>query len=256
MSLVGRLEALYEGDGRAGRVFRVSLFVFDVSTIAYFLLTARAELDARLIAVDLAIGVVVALDLAARATIADSRLRFFLSLPTLADLVLLVSLAAPLLVGGNLGFLRVLRVLRLVRSFRLAAQLDRLVTDISINTRVSVAAANLVAFIFVVASLVWVWERDRSDQVGSFIDALYFTITTLTTTGFGDITLSGEGGRLLMIAIMVLGVGFFLNLIQAIYRPRKVEAPCGTCGLRLHDRDAVHCKHCGETIFIETEGET
>ena len=31
--------------------------------------------------------------------------------------------------------------------------------------------------------------------IGNYLDALYFTVATLTTTGFGDITLTGTTGR-------------------------------------------------------------
>jgi voltage-gated potassium channel len=33
-----------------------------------------------------------------------------------------------------------------------------------------------------------------------------------------------------------------------------VRYPCPECGLILHDADAVHCKHCGRSLKIETEG--
>jgi voltage-gated potassium channel len=35
----------------------------------------------------------------------------------------------------------------------------------------------------------------------------------------------------------------------------KVRYTCPDCGLNRHDPDAVHCKHCGRTINIATEGE-
>lgn len=250
------LRRLYEGDTRPGRWFRGALFVFDVVTVAYFLFTATSQIDATLIAVDLAIGAVVLADLSARIWIAGNRWKTVLSLGTLVDLVVVTSLAAPLFAGSNLAFLRVLRLLRLIRSFRLAQRLDRALRPLSINTRVSVAAANLAAFVFVVTSMVWVIEHDRNPDVQNYIDALYFTITTLTTTGYGDIILTDRIGRVLTIFIMIFGVGFFLQLIQAIYRPAKAEVECGECGLELHDRDASHCKHCGTVIRIPTEGET
>ena len=250
------LRRLYKGNDAAGRWFRGGLFVFDVLTIAYFLLTATSQIDATLIAVDVIIGAVVLADISARIFIAEKRWREIMSLPTLADVVVVASLAAPVLVGSNLAFLRVLRILRLVRSFRLAQQFDRSLSALRINTRVSIAAANLLAFIFVVTSMVWVLEHDRNPGVENYIDALYFTITTLTTTGYGDIVLTDRAGRILTILIMVLGVGFFLQLLQAIYRPNKAEVECEECGLSLHDHDASHCKHCGTVINIPTEGET
>ena len=250
------LRHLYDGDDARSRAFRTAMFAFDVLTVAYFLYTATAELDARLLAMDAAIGAVVALDLAARTWIAENRLRFALSITTLADILVLVSLLVPLVADSNFAFLRVLRLLRLVRALGAAQRLDDLLRELPINTRVSVAAANLAAFIFVVTSLVWVFEHQTNEELNSYVDALYFTITTLTTTGFGDITLDGRWGRILSIFIMVFGVGLFLQLLQALYRPDKVEQECPRCGLRLHDRDAIHCKHCGTTIHINTEGET
>ncbi|WP_214649988.1 ion transporter [Palleronia pontilimi] len=250
------LQTLYEGDGTGPRAFRIALVIFDLVTIAYFLATATSDLDTRLLVIDLVVAAVVLVDLGARLWIAERRMQFLLKLTTLADLIVVLSLLAPLIAGSNFGFLRVLRVLRLVRSFHLIEQLDKATQHLDINRRVVRAALNLAAFIFVVTSLVWVWEHDRNDNVETYIDALYFTITTLTTTGYGDIILTDRVGRILTICIMIFGVGFFLNLLQAIYRPNKVEQKCPECGLELHDRDASHCKHCGNTIYIETEGET
>ncbi len=246
---------LYEGGAVKARVFRFGLFVFDLATIAYFLATATSRIGAGLLAADVAIGFVVLADLAARFWIADNRLRFALSLSTLADLVVIASLAAPIVAGSNLGFLRILRVLRLVRTFRLTEQFDSFLDRLDVNTRISVAALNLLAFIFVATSIVWVVEHDRNPNLNTLVDALYFTITTLTTTGYGDITLEDRAGRLLTIFMMIFGVGFFLQLLQAIYRPSKANVTCPECGLRAHDRDATHCKHCGHTIYIETEGD-
>ncbi len=53
---------------------------------------------------------------------------------------------------------------------------------------------------------------------------------------------------------MVLGVGLFLRLLQAIFRPDKVRFECPDCGLLIHDMDAVHCKHCGRVLHIRDEG--
>jgi voltage-gated potassium channel len=61
-------------------------------------------------------------------------------------------------------------------------------------------------------------------------------------------------GRLLAVAIMVVGVGLFLRLARAIFMPAKVRHKCPDCGLMKHDPDAIHCKHCGLELKIETEG--
>jgi len=52
-----------------------------------------------------------------------------------------------------------------------------------------------------------------------------------------------------------VGVALFFRLAQAVFRPAKVRYTCPSCGLNRHEPDAVHCKHCGQTINIATEGE-
>jgi voltage-gated potassium channel len=115
---------------------------------------------------------------------------------------------------------------------------------------------NLLVFLLVMTALVFETQVGRNDEIGNYADALYFTVTTLTTTGFGDITLHGTYGRLLAVLIMIFGVSLFLRLAQTVFRPGKVHYTCPTCGLNRHDADAVHCKHCGETLNIPTEGMT
>ena len=47
----------------------------------------------------------------------------------------------------------------------------------------------------------------------------------------------------------------FLRLVQVMLRPDKVDYKCPDCGLKRHDRDAIHCKACGRVLHIEDEGD-
>jgi voltage-gated potassium channel len=123
------------------------------------------------------------------------------------------------------------------------------------NEDVIQSIINLSVFVFVMTALVYVLEVHHNPKINNYVDALYFTITALTTTGFGDITLEGTSGRILSILILLVGVGLFLRLIQTIFRPPHVTYECPDCGLKRHDTDAIHCKHCGRTLHITTEGE-
>ncbi len=86
------------------------------------------------------------------------------------------------------------------------------------------------------------------------LTGFYFTVTTLTTTGYGDVVLC-ETGRLVAVVIMLGGFGLFLRLVQSIFRPNKVYFRCPDCGLLRHYYDAVHCKHCGRVLNIESDDE-
>ncbi len=47
----------------------------------------------------------------------------------------------------------------------------------------------------------------------SFIDALYFTIVTISTVGYGDIHPVSAAGKLLSLGLIVVGIGTFLSII-------------------------------------------
>ena len=53
---------------------------------------------------------------------------------------------------------------------------------------VIIAALDLAVFMLVVSSIGYVTQHSMNPEIGDFLDALYFTVTTLSTTGFGDIT--------------------------------------------------------------------
>lgn len=52
----------------------------------------------------------------------------------------------------------------------------------------------------------------------SFIDAVYFTIVTLTTIGYGDITPTGECGRMIIASEGAMGFVLFATLASMIYK--------------------------------------
>lgn len=248
------VERLYGGSSRRARLFRYGLIVFDASTIIFFILTTPLDPTTAVLAIDVAIGLVILADLLARLWIAPSKPRMLRQVYTLADIVVVFSLLMAPLLWPNLAFLRVVRSLRLLHSYQVLRDLRGEAILFRRNEEVIISAVNLGVFIFLVTALVFALQVNVNPQINNFIDALYFTVTTLTTTGFGDITLIGDTGRLLAVVIMIVGVALFLRLAQTIFRPQKVRYKCPGCGLSRHEPDAIHCKHCGQEIQIETEG--
>ncbi len=250
------LRDLYTGSSQRATNFRYGLIAFDLATIGFFLVTAPDFPTPFILTADFIIGVIILLDFLARLWIAPNKVRMLRQLYTLADILVILTLLLAPFITTTFAFLRVLRALRLLHSYHVMRDLRRETAFFRRNEDVIVACVNLGVFIFVTTALVFTLEHRQNPDIKTYIDALYFTVATLTTTGFGDITMDDDVGRLLAVVIMVVGVALFLRLAQTIFQPRKVRYTCPDCGLTRHEPDAVHCKHCGRTIKIETEGDS
>ena len=248
-----RIRSLYMDDTPQAHRFRYALLTFDFATVLFVVVTSFFPHTRAVEITDAIFGVLILADFIMRFRIEAQKGRFLLRLATWADIIAILSFLAPI-AGEGLGFLRILRTLRLLHTYEL---LDRLRQDFTFfrrNEDIILAAINIGVFLFVMTGLIYATQAAINPAIGNYADALYFTVTTLTTTGFGDITLNGPGGRLLSVAVMIFGVTLFLRLLQVLFRPTKVRFECETCGLFLHDADAVHCKHCGATVHNRTAG--
>jgi voltage-gated potassium channel len=251
--LKGALRQLYEGATPQGVRFRYALLVFDVVTILFIIATSFLPSTDVTDVIDVLFGALILADFGARLFISRTPMRDLTRLATWTDIVAIVSFLAPL-AGEAGGFLRVLRTLRLLRDYQVLARLRSDFGFFRRNEEVIFAITNLGVFIFIMTAIVYETQKLRNPQIHNYADALYFTVTALTTTGFGDITLPGTTGRLITVVIMIFGVTLFFNLAKALIAPSKVRFPCPTCGLQRHDVDAVHCKACGTVLNIPDEG--
>ena len=253
MRLKKALHQLYNGRSETTDRFHYAVLVFDVLAVVYIVLSSFFERDSWMLAADLAFGVLMLADFLARLIISDDSIKFIKDPLNITDAVATFSFLSPLF-GINLSFLRVLRLLHLLRASRIRTVLLEDSTYFKRNEDIIKSSVFLFIFIFVMTELVLLTQHGINPEVNNFLDAIYFTISTLTTTGFGDITLQGTVGRVLSVFIMIFGVSLFLRLIQTIFRPAKVRFLCEACGLYLHEADAVCCKHCGKVLPIPSDG--
>ncbi|MCB1425803.1 MAG: two pore domain potassium channel family protein [Notoacmeibacter sp.] len=247
------MRSLYEDETPAAQRFRYGLLIFDIVTIGFVIVTSFFERSGMVETIDLVFGVLILADFIVRMLLEPKKGRFLLRLSTWADVAAIISFVAPI-AGEGFGFLRILRTLRLLHTYQLLSRLRQDFRFFRMHEDIVLASVNLGVFLFVMTGLIYALQVGINPEINNYADALYFTVTTLTTTGFGDITLTGTPGRMISVAVMIFGVTLFLRLLQVLFRPSKVTHECKTCGLFLHDADAVHCKHCGATLHIRTEG--
>jgi voltage-gated potassium channel len=248
---IDRLRGLYEGASPRAHTFRDVLFIFDITAILYVIVSSFLPANDVTEWVNRVFGVLVLADLMARIAISARPARELIRPLTIAEIVAAISFLWP--VGGG-TFLRALRTLRLLRTYAFLQRLRGASSWFRRNEDAVVAGTNLFVFIFVMTGVVYDTQHWSNPHIANYADALYFTVTTLTTTGFGDITLPGTFGRMVSVFIMICGVTLFLRLAQVLFRPNRVRFECPSCGLMRHDHDAVHCKACGNLLHIPDEG--
>lgn len=246
-----RLRELYHGQSSGAVRFRLWVIALDLLLIAFFIAAPFLRDYPAYLVVDYTVAFVLAVELGARALADVSVKTFFRRFSVWVDVFVLITLLFPLALF-NLAFLRVLRLWSLFHSEIFWDTIGRRYDDTRVED-IAKSLATLVTFIFVATGFVYASFARTHPGIDGYVDALYFTVTTLTTTGFGDITLPGTYGKLLTIVIMISGITLFVRFAQTLIRPYKVRFTCPACGLMRHDPDAVHCKACGILLNIPNE---
>lgn len=245
------LRRLYHGQSKAALSFQLAITVIDILTIAFFLVSLVARDWPAYLWLDYLVAAILAADIAARALASTDIPRWLRQVPVLVDIFVLITLLFPQ-TFFNLGFLRILRMWTISRSGTVWRPLER--RGYGQWRQLVQAVMNLVTFLLMAAGFIYVFFFRGSPGVTGYVDALYVTVATVTTTGFGDIVLPGIGGKLTAIVTMIVGITLFVRLGQEIFRPNKVYFPCPECALQRHDIDAVFCKACGHKLKIPDEG--
>lgn len=242
-----KLRQLYYGSTPQAQRFQLAILIVDIAIIAFFVVSPVLRDMSSFLWIDYSVAALLVLDMSMRLYVASDPSRRLRQLPFLLDILILVTLLFPESFA-NWGFLRIMRLWTLSHTGILWRPLTR--NGWMEWKGTAQAVVNLVTFLFVVSGFVYTSFFRGKPGFEGYVDALYVTVATVTTTGFGDIVLPGTWGKLTAIVTMLVGISLFVQLAQALFRPKKVYFPCPKCALQQHDPDAVHCKACGELLKI------
>jgi voltage-gated potassium channel len=248
-----------------GKAIDVGLLLLNLGFIALVVVETyplTAGQRGALWAVELSIATVFLVEYVLRVYGARSRLAEATNPYTVVDLLSVVPTfvvfggAGVAGVGAELGVLQLLRVVRILRFFRFTRDEEFFFGTVSVETlRVMKLLLTVVAIFFVSAGLFYEFEHGVNPDVRTFGDAFYFTVVTLTTVGFGDITPATRAGRFVTIAAILAGIILIPWQASKIVREwthrEQQNVVCPDCGLEYHDADASHCKACGHVIYQE-----
>ena len=156
------------------------------------------------------------------------------------------------------------QIFRILRFFRLFRYSNKYLIHLSSNDSNNIEKIFILRILFVIfcilylaSFLVLYFEEEVNPHINNFSDAFYFTLVTLTTVGFGDITAETQVGRFIVVFVIIIGLlvipwntGFLIKHI--VFSNTKIKCVCPNCHLIYHDRDSKYCKNCGTKIYIPT----
>ena len=127
--------------------------------------------------------------------------------------------------------LRLLRLFVLFRVFKIFRYTKSFTGMVSVLASKKFEFFTLFLFasvvIFISAVLIYVIEGNNpASSISDFFSAIYWSVVTLSTVGFGDITPVSSEGRFVTIFIIISGVGvlsFFTSLIVSAFNERLDE---------------------------------
>lgn len=146
------------------------------------------------------------------------RLRYVLSFHGLIDLLaILPFFLQALLPGLDLRFLRVIRIMRILKLSHYSTALEDLMAAIYAERAAFISALYLLALsILITACLMYYAEHDlQPDKMGTIPDAMWWSIVTITTVGYGDVTPISLWGKVIGAFTALSGV-FTVALLTGI----------------------------------------
>lgn len=181
------------------------------------------------------------------------RLRFMLTPLVLIDLLVLLPFYLPifypeLIIGHSLIFARLFRMFRLLRIFKLVrySRSAMILVNVFYAKREALlfTMIMLLLILIVVSNLIFLAEhKAQPDVFGTVPDALWWSIITLFTVGYGDAYPITPFGKLLGAFVSLLGIGIF-------------ALPAGILAVGFQDEmrrqthvDIYECPHCHKEIL-------
>lgn len=135
--------------------------------------------------------------------------------------LIIILLSPPLICPQGFALirsLRSLRVLRLFRALRIVIALKRGIKPIiDVLVKNSLHYVTIITILLIIFSgIAFSWLEHRVISIQGIFQGVWWAITTITTVGYGDLYPESNAGRILAVAVMIIGIGFVAILTANI----------------------------------------
>lgn len=264
---------IYEADTPTGKLFDIILLILILISIAAIMFESVAAIRFKyghtLHIIEWAITILFTVEYIARILTVRKPIKYILSAYGIIDLLaILPSYISLFLPGAHLlASLRAVRLLRVFRILKLGQFVgaSKMLTVALIRSRdkILVFLFTVIILCIIFGTLMYMIEG----PLNGFSDipvSIYWTIVTLTTVGFGDITPQTGLGQFLSMVIMIMGYGIIAVptgiVTSEIVSKKEPKTPtnttaCPNCNETNHKDQAKFCYNCGEKLHPKEFGE-
>ncbi|MEZ4787687.1 MAG: ion transporter [Flavobacterium haoranii] len=192
--------------------------------------------------------------------------KYIFSFYGIIDLIAVLPMYLSLFLTGT-SVLTIVRAFRLIRLFKILNHPQFTGQSIHLIDALIASRGRIFVFIYFVlistvfiGSMMYVIEGPENGFT-SIPTSIYWTIVTLTTVGYGDISPVTPLGQFLASFVMILGYGIIavptgiITSEIALNSSKKVNQnlnnPCANCGVEGHINNANYCYNCGSELNDE-----
>ena len=258
-------EVIFEADTPAGKAFDVLLIVSILASVAAVMAESVQSLrDAYgplLVGIEWFFTLLFTAEYLLRLASVRRPVRYATSFFGVVDLLAILPTYLSLLVAGT-HYLLVIRILRILRVFRVLKLVQYLDEARLLGRALKASSRKIQVFLFTVVTLMIIFGslmymiEGAAHGFTSIPRSIYWTVVTMTTVGYGDISPQTGPGQFLASVLMILGYGIIavptgivtVEMSRAGNRRLVTTQACPDCAAEGHDADAAHCKFCGAKL--------
>ncbi|QLE85157.1 ion transporter [Shewanella sp. Scap07] len=258
---------IFGTDSKSGRYFDIALIICIICSVALVLLDTVASIHARfgeqIRALEWVFTAVFTVEYILRLYCSAHPIKYARSFYGIVDLLsILPSYLALLFPGSNFALvIRILRLFRIFRVFKLLRYLSEgnllLRAMIHSSRKVFIFFFSVSLIVMVVGAIMYVVEGP-DNGFSSIPKSIYWTIVTITTVGYGDITPVTNLGQAIAAFTMLLGYSIIAiptgiltaEISQEMGRSKDLRR-CSNCLKTGHESQARFCDQCGSELEAE-----
>ena len=257
---------IFLSDSGSARWFDITLLILIAASVLVVMLESVesvAAQHARLLhGLEWGFTILFTIEYALRIWVVRQKKKYIFSFFGIVDLLSILPTFIDFILAGS-GHFIIVRILRMLRMFRILKMAEHMGdAHVLVNAmkasrpKIAVFIFSLMAIVCIEGTLMYILESGVNDGFNSIPQAVYWSIVTITTVGYGDIAPVTVLGKMLASVMMLTGFAIIAvptgivsaELNREVKKVSMDQRHCEGCGHDGHDTKALHCKMCGHEL--------